>query len=172
MGLLNLLLGAFAAFLIATGITKDPNVDKGNVTIQSPHEIVRPKMDFGILKTKAKKLQESPYLEVKPHTSKELASLPYDKYKNIRFLTEKSLWRKDGSAFQIQFLPPGHLYNHSVYLNELIDDVYQGIPFLEEYFDWSEVGNIKLSPEIGHTGFKIHYPINTNEHTDEFAVFQ
>jgi glucans biosynthesis protein len=174
MGLLNLLLGAFAAFLIATGITKDPNADKekGNVSIQSPHEIVRPKMDFVLLKAKAKKLQESAYLEVKPHTSRILASLPYEKYKKIRFLADRSLWKKDGSAFQIQFLPPGHLYNHSVYLNELIDDVYQGIPFLEDYFDWSEVGDITLSPEIGHTGFKIHYPINTDEHTDEFAVFQ
>ncbi len=174
MGLVNLILGAIAAFLISTGIKKDPNLnnDKGNVSIQAPHELVRPQMDFDLLKEKAKKLLETPFVEIKSHTSKELASLPYDRYKNIRFLTERSLWRSEGNEFQIQFMPPGHLYNYSVNLNELIGSYYSRIPFLEEYFDWSEVGNIKLSPEIGHTGFKIHYPINTNEHTDEFAVFQ
>lgn len=172
MGLVNLILGAIAALLIATGLTKDPNQTSGNVTIASPHEVVRPEMDFSKLKSKAKKLLETPYVETKPHTSKELASLPYDRYKNIRFLTEKSLWRSEGSAFQIQFMPPGHLYNYAINLNELIGSNYKRIPFLEEYFDWTEVGEIKLNAEIGHTGFKIHYPINTNEHTDEFAVFQ
>lgn len=172
MVLVNFILGAIAALLIATGITKDPNQNNGNVTITTPHEVVRPEMDFSKLKEKARKLLESPYIEIKPHTSKELASLPYDRYKNIRFRTEKSLWRSEGSAFQIQFMPPGHLYNYAININELIGSNYQRIPFLEEYFDWSEVGEIKLNAEIGHTGFKIHYPINTDEHTDEFAVFQ
>ena len=175
MGLVNIILGVIAAFLIATGLSKDPALEKdskGNVTINAPHEIVRPKIDFTLLKSQAKKLLETPYEEVKPHSSKELASLPYDRYKNIRFLSEKSLWRKEGSAFQIQFMPPGHLYNSAVTINELIEDTYQRIPFLEDYFDWTEVGRISLSPEIGHTGFKVHYPINTVEHTDEFIVFQ
>ncbi|GBF48556.1 periplasmic glucan biosynthesis protein, MdoG [Leptospira ryugenii] len=174
MGLINLILGAFAAFLIATGITKDPNAEKekGNVSLQVPHEVVRPKLDFNSLKSKAKKLQETAFVELKAHSSKELAALPYDRYKNIRFLTEKSIWRKEGSNFQIQFLPPGHLYNQSIYINELIEDSYQGIPFSADYFDWTDVGSVKFGPEFGHSGFKIHFPINTEEHTDEFVVFQ
>ncbi len=170
MGLVNLILGAIAAFLLATGLKKEPAT--GNVTLQTPHEVVRPEIDFSRLKSKAKKLAESPFVEIKQHSSKELAALPYDRYKNIRFLTEKSLWRSEGSAFQIQFMPPGHLYNQAIELNEVMGSQYRKIPFLEEYFDWTEVGEIKLNAEIGHTGFKIHYPINTNEHTDEFAVFQ
>lgn len=172
MGLVNLLLGAIAAFLIATGLVKDANQDLANLKFNDSKEEVISEIDFERLKAVARELIKYPYVELKPHTSKELAALPYDRYKNIRFLTEKSLWRNEGSAFQIQYLPPGHLYNHAINLNELVGTKYKKIPYLNEYFDWSDVGKVKLKSEIGHTGFKIHYPINTDEHTDEFVVFQ
>ncbi|MCB1177772.1 MAG: glucan biosynthesis protein, partial [Leptospiraceae bacterium] len=177
MGFLNLIMGLVAAVLVATGIKNEDPEEKTNkqpnVEIVEPTKKIEPKLDFEILKNKSFLLLKSKYTEPKKITPKGLSELNYDKYKNIRFLPEQSLWRKEGSPFQLQFLHPGYIYNHDIIIYELIDNKYKIIPYNKSMFDFTALDfKEKLPDSFGYSGFKVHYPINTEEHTDEFLVFQ
>jgi periplasmic glucans biosynthesis protein len=177
MGFVNIIMGIVAVVLVATGIKKDesnlPKEKQANVEIVENKQIVEPKFDFNILKEKAMLLLKKSYEEPKKVTPKGLSELNYDKYKNIRFLSEKTLWKKEGSPFQLQFLHPGYIYNYDVMVYELNGKKYKLIPYNRDMFDFSDLGfKEKLPDSLGFSGFKVHYPINTEEHTDEFLVFQ
>lgn len=177
MGVVNLIMGFFAAVLIATGIKKEEpsNIEdrKPKVEILEQHKIIERSFDYEELRKKVKELLSKPYKESKKSITKNLAELNYDKYKKIRFLPEKSIWREEGSRFQLQFLHPGYIYDYNVLINEVRNSKIYPIYYNSSYFDFSAI-QMKENTlnEIGFSGFKIHYPINTEEHTDEFVVFQ
>ncbi|MBP9887816.1 MAG: glucan biosynthesis protein [Leptospiraceae bacterium] len=177
MGVVNLIMGIVAAVLIATGIKKEepvnPQEKRTKVEILEKHKIVERSFDYEELRKKAKELLSKPYKEPKKTITKSLAELNYDKYKDIRFLPEKSIWREEGSPFQLQFLHPGYIYDYNVLINEVKNSKSFPIYYNSSYFDFSAIQlKEKNSNEIGFSGFKVHYPINTDEHTDEFLVFQ
>ncbi|TGM57129.1 glucan biosynthesis protein [Leptospira adleri] len=131
------------------------------------------KFSFADLKKKARSMAHGRYVKPPYVSTHFLQGLSWEQYKNIRFKPEASLWKKEGNPFQIQFFHPGHLYNTNVFLHEVRTDFAREIPYDESYFDLSKLkitGDIP--PNLGYSGFKIHYPLNTEEHTDEFTVFQ
>jgi len=177
MGVVNIIMGFFAAILIATGIKKEeplnPEDRKPKVEILEQHKVIDRNFDYEELRKKAKELLAKPFKEPKKSINKSLAELNYDKYKNIKFLSEKSIWRGEGNPFQLQFLHPGYIYDYNVLINEVRKNKAFPIFYNTDYFDFSELQlKEKASTELGFSGFKIHYPINTQEHTDEFVVFQ
>ncbi|HMV45427.1 MAG TPA: glucan biosynthesis protein, partial [Leptospiraceae bacterium] len=177
MGVVNLIMGFFAAVLIATGIKKEEPFNsedrKPKVEILEQHKIIERNFDYEELRKKVKDLYSKPYKESKKIITKNLAELNYDKYKKIRFLPEKSIWREEGSRFQLQFLHPGYIYDYNVLINEVRNSKTYPIYYNPSFFDFSAI-QLKDNTlnDIGFSGFKIHYPINTEEHTDEFVVFQ
>ena len=73
----------------------------------------------------------------------------------------------------MQFMHPGYLYDGNLTLHQIIDGKVSHIFYNKDYFDFSQLElTEELPPNLGYSGFKIHYPINTDEFTDEFAVFQ
>ncbi|PJZ69238.1 glucan biosynthesis protein G [Leptospira perolatii] len=131
------------------------------------------KFSFSNLKNKARFLAKQTYKPPKLSTTDFLQGLPWNKYKEIVFRPEKSVWKKEGNPFQIQFFHPGHLYNTNVRIFEVRGDFAREIVYDPSSFDLSRLKGVgELPPNLGYSGFKIHYPINTQEHTDEFAVFQ
>jgi periplasmic glucans biosynthesis protein len=177
MGFFNFILSAIAALLVATGVKKDapalPEEKNTKVQILSPHKVNEPIVDIDYIHKKVLVLLENPYVPPESHKVKVLSSLNYDLYKNIKFITQKSLWKSEGKSFQLQFLPPGHLYNHQVYFNELVNGKAYPIYFTPTFFDWGGLNiPVKQLNNLYYSGFKIHHPINSKEHTDEFVVFQ
>lgn len=170
-------MGIVAIVLVATGFKKENPEEEGSrktkVEILETQQIVEPVMDFEILKDKAQQLLSNPYQDPKKKTTKGLSDLDYNRYKNLHFLADKSIWRKEGSPFQLQFLHPGYIYNYDVLVYELFDKKYRLIPYDRSMFDFSSLALNETTPDnLGFSGFKVHYPINTEEHTDEFLVFQ
>nr|WP_298249792.1 glucan biosynthesis protein G [uncultured Halomonas sp.] len=129
---------------------------------------------FDQITDRARQLAAEPYQEPEPSLPTELVEMGYDQYREIRFRPDQAIWKDEG-LFEVQLFHPGFLYTEPVRLN-LVDD--QGevspLPFRQERFrydgDASPLAELPLD-DIGHAGFRLHYPLNSGEYRDEFAVF-
>lgn len=103
----------------------------------------------------------------------ELDKLSYDDYRNIRFNTDRSLWRGQGSAFEAQLLHRGFLFRDKVDLYLVADGQARKLNYDQSLFRF-EHGLKPPDPKIdlGFSGFRLHSPINRPDYFDEIAVFQ
>lgn len=103
-----------------------------------------------------------------------LRTIDYQQYRAIRFDPRQALWRGQ-SLFEIQLFHAGFLYQQPVRLNLVEDNRVTELPFRRELFRYdgpaAELSKV-TSDNIGYAGFRVHYPLNTAEHNDEFLVFQ
>jgi periplasmic glucans biosynthesis protein len=121
----------------------------------------------------AKTLSEKPYKSPKGEVPDALLADNYDQWRSIRFRPDRSLWRREGLPFTLQFFHPGLYYDRTVafYTIGLKGEV-RPIPFSKELFTYPSKGLEALVPEnLGFAGFRIHYPINKPDYHDEVAVF-
>ena len=121
----------------------------------------------------ARKLSENPYKSPKGEVPDTLLVDNYDQWRNIRFKPDRSLWRKEGLPFTLQFFHPGLYYDRTVglYTISLKGEV-KPIPFSKESFTYPSKELEALVPNnLGFAGFRIHYPINKPDYHDEVAVF-
>src|SRR5512136_2119784 len=121
----------------------------------------------------AKTLSEKPYKSPKGEVPDTLLADNYDQWRNIRFKPDRSLWRKEGLPFTLQFFHPGLYYDRTVglYTISLKGEV-KPIPFSKESFTYPSKELEALVPNnLGSAGFRIHYPINKPDYHDEVAVF-
>jgi glucans biosynthesis protein len=130
------------------------------------------RFDFEVVQKLAKQLASQPYVRDDAGLPEALAELDYDRYRDIRFKPEFSLWRDAGLPFQVQFFHRGFLYRDKVTINV----VEEGKPRRLEYTsDWFDFGKTSLGPfagDLGFAGFRLHYPIKRDGYYDEIVVFQ
>jgi glucans biosynthesis protein len=102
----------------------------------------------------------------------QLQALSYDQYRDIRFRTDRALWRADKLPFELMFFHLGKFQKESVRIDEVNADGTRHIPYRASDFDF---GKNKLSPgswgDLGFAGFRAHYPLNGGEYKDELVVF-
>ncbi|MFW2356521.1 glucan biosynthesis protein [Hydrogenophaga sp.] len=104
----------------------------------------------------------------------ELAAITYDQLRDIRFKPEQSLWRTDALPFEAQFFHLGLYQTAPVRIHELMPDGrVNHLPYRGADFD---VGKNTFDPapwgDLGHAGFRLHYPLNGQAYKDELVVFQ
>jgi glucans biosynthesis protein len=101
-----------------------------------------------------------------------LLRLNYDRYRQIRFIPERSLWRGENLNFEVQFFHMGHQYDRAVKINVIDGEMVDPVNFSPDLFDY---GSFKLSRKmlerLGFAGFRIHFPLNRPDFYDEFVVF-
>lgn len=102
----------------------------------------------------------------------ELQSLDYDGYRDIRFRPARSLWREAQLPFEAQFFHRGLYQRAPVRLHEITPEGARAIAYDGADYDF---GRHAVQPQawgdLGHAGFRIHYPLNTPQYKDELAVF-
>lgn len=99
-------------------------------------------------------------------------SLDYDKYREIRFRSDRALWAADKLPFRVEFFHPGYLYQEPVHVNEFSATHLQSIRFVQEFFDYGKLTIQKQIPvRTGYAGFKLVYPLNNPEKLDEIGSF-
>jgi periplasmic glucans biosynthesis protein len=129
--------------------------------------------DFEVLQFRAKALAAKPYEPRASRVPKRLAELTYDQYRFIRFNGDKAWWRREKLPFQLQFFHPGFIYTKTVQVNEVNQGKVQPIEFSSDFFQYGkEVDFGQVPHDMGFTGFRVHYPLNTPAIHDELAVFQ
>lgn len=112
-----------------------------------------------------------PHVEARPLVGPFWRGLNYDQHRAIRFLPDQALWRND-RHLSLQFFHVGLFFQHPVMINLVENGQAMPLAFDADLFDygWLDVPDHAEDP-TGYAGFRVHYPINTPDWADEFAVF-
>ena len=125
---------------------------------------------------KAQALAAQPYKQADSPLPKELLDLTYDQYRDIRYRTDKSLWRNRNLPFEIQFFHPGLYFRNPVRINLISTEGSTPYPFKSSSFDYGRL-NPQLDPskyqDIGYAGFRVHYNLNDPQYKEQiFGIFK
>ncbi|MGS2742909.1 glucan biosynthesis protein [Halomonas sp. LS-001] len=128
---------------------------------------------YETLGQRAQQLAEQPYTPPADDLPESLSNINYDTYRQIRFNPQQAYWKDDGH-FSLQTFHSGFLFTDPVELHIIEDGRSTPLPFQQDDFIYegaaSQLESADLSG-IGHAGFRLHYPLNTPDYADEFAVF-
>lgn len=101
----------------------------------------------------------------------ELTKLDYDGYRDIRFNTDKALWRSEQLPYEVNFFHVGP-HGDSVRINEIAADKVKRIPYRPADFNF---GKNQLHPQswgdLSFAGFRVHAPLNSSNYKDELVAF-
>jgi len=128
------------------------------------------KFTFEALCDRARQLASRPYARPSPLVPDWLLHFNYDQYRDIRFLPSDSWWGRDRLPFQLQFFPPGSIFDRTVRISEVDGDAARTIPFSRSLFDFGKNRVGALPDSLGFGGFRILYPLN--KPGDELGAFQ
>ena len=127
---------------------------------------------FGTVVEKARKLSLQPYVQPTNMIPDFLKKIDYDAWRDIRFRTEKSLWRGTDIPFELQFFHPGFLFDRTVGFHVVDGKKIQPLQGTKTLFSYGKNPFAPQMPEdVGVAGFRIHTPLNTKDYFDEFLVF-
>lgn len=130
--------------------------------------------DYQELQYRAKNLAARPFEPQAKRVPEWLLppNINYDQHRDIRFRTDRSLWREDELPFQVQFFHPGWLFHETVQIHEIEGKREIAFPFSRRFFDYGKNNFTESIPrDMGYAGFRIHYALNRPEYLDELAVF-
>ena len=142
--------------------------------VQHKKAAAPPKKVFGMknVTDRALKMAKMPFQDPFGRIPKFLLELNYDKWRNMRFKPEKSLWRAEKLPFELQFFHPGFYYNIPVQINMVSPSGLEKVSFSSDYFDYgSNDFKARVTDDVGFAGFRIHCNINTKTYKDELVVF-
>lgn len=127
---------------------------------------------FATVAAQAEERARTPYAPPAAELPPELASLDYDGYRDIRFRAASSLWRDAQLPFEAQFFHRGLYQREGVRIHEIVAEGARPLPYRNGDYDF---GRNRVAPQswgdLGHAGFRIHYPLNGAQYKDELVVF-
>src|SRR5215510_12764881 len=101
-----------------------------------------------------------------------LLEIGYDQWRDIRFRTDRALWRDRGLPFEAQFFHPGLYYDRVVRVHEIDASGVHDVPFSPDLFDYGRNEFASRVPQgLGFAGFRLHYPLKRKDYKDEVIVF-
>lgn len=101
-----------------------------------------------------------------------VGSMTYDQWRDIRFKPDRSLWKKEGLPFQVQFFHPGLYYDRTVAIHTVDNGVAKPVPFDIQSFDYGQNDFAsKIPKDVGYAGLRLHAPMRNKQYHDELVVF-
>jgi glucans biosynthesis protein len=120
----------------------------------------------------AEQLAAQPWKKPAAGLPRELESLSYEQYREIRYRPDNALWRNAKLPFELTFFHEGFHYDQPVRINEIGEQGASEIKFDPALFDY---GNNKVDPGklagLGFAGFRVHFPVNNGKTKDEVLSF-
>ena len=130
------------------------------------------RFNFADVHRRAEMLASQPFQTTGNNLPDFLKNLDYDQYRDIRFRADKGLWRAEGLPFEIQFAPLGFLFFEPVVINVVDEGESKPVEYASDLFDYGKNPVPENLPkDLGFAGFKVLYPLHTDSHYDEVAVF-
>jgi glucans biosynthesis protein len=130
------------------------------------------RFNFADVRRRAEVLASQPFQATDNKLPDFLKKLDHDQYHDIRFRAEKGLWRAEGLPFEIQFAPLGFLFFQPVAINVVDEGESKLLEYTSDLFDYGKnPAPDNLPKDLGFAGFKVLYPLHTDSHYDEVAVF-
>jgi len=100
-----------------------------------------------------------------------LKDLDYDRYRSIRFIPDRALWRDERLPFQAQFFHRGFFYTNRVDFFHVVQGRATLIRYSPTLFDFGRLAPPPADADLGFAGFRLHAPINRPDYYDEVCVF-
>lgn len=127
---------------------------------------------FDDVAQRARELAFAPYKKPDKPLPKELQSLNYDQYRDIRFRPDHAWWRAAKLPFELMFFHQGSIFENRVRINEVSAQGVREIRFDPRSFDYgaNKIDVAKLN-DAGFAGFRVHYALNVPRYKDEVLVF-
>jgi glucans biosynthesis protein len=100
-----------------------------------------------------------------------LKDLDYDRYRAIRFLPERALWRGEKLPFEVQFFHRGFFYINRVDIYEVANGQASKVAYQPEAFSFGNTPPPSPEADLGFAGFRLHAPLNKPDYHDEVCVF-
>lgn len=121
----------------------------------------------------ARALAAEPFVDQVVELPPELADLTYDQYRDIRFDPQQSIWRDTGSPFTFDVFHAGFYFKTPVDIHVVETGQARQLRYHPRLFNFGP--SVKPPPAdamLPFSGFRVRYPINRPDVSDEFAVFQ
>jgi periplasmic glucans biosynthesis protein len=125
--------------------------------------------DEATVRNMARQLALQPYKTPESSLPAPFKDLDFDAYQSIRFDTTKSLWHGQGRKFTAQFFHRGYIYHDRVAILEVADGTAKPIAYSADLFTFEKVA--PPTGDLGFAGFRIHYPLNHPDGSDEVCAF-
>ncbi len=119
----------------------------------------------------ARDLASKPYKAQNRELPAELKDIDYDRYRAIRFVPDKALWRGDNLPFRVQFFHRGFIFQDRVDIYEVAQGRARPIRYTPDLFSFGELAPPKQDADLGFAGFRLHTPINRGDYYDEVGTF-
>jgi glucans biosynthesis protein len=117
--------------------------------------------DFDDVAKAAEQLAGQPWKKPAADLPRELASLSYQQYRDIRYRPEGAMWRAAKLPFELTFVHEGFNYDQPVRISEVSDKGPAEARFDPAQFDY---GGNKLDTSkfgaLGYAGFRVHHAMN------------
>lgn len=155
-------------FLAASALPLVSGVAPG---LLSPAHAQPVPFDRAIVRQIARDLASKPYKAPSEKLPDNLANIDYDRYRAIRFLPERALWRGEKVPFEVQFFHRGFFYKNRVDIFEVKDGKASIIPYQPDLFSFGDLAPPGPAVDLGFAGFRLHAPINKPDYYDEVCVF-
>jgi glucans biosynthesis protein len=122
---------------------------------------------------KAQELARQPFEDATGQVPEWLLKINYDQWRDIRFRTERALWKdRRGSNFRLQFFHPGLFYDRAVAIHTVEGKKVRPVPFSPSEFDYGRNDFASRVPQdLGYAGLRVHYPLKSKAYFDEVIVF-
>jgi glucans biosynthesis protein len=114
-----------------------------------------------------------PWRESSDKLPEPLAGITYDQLRDIRFRPERATWRDAGLPFEAQYFHLGLYQTQPVRIHEITPEgAVRDIPYRSDDFHFG-ANRFDASGwgDLGHAGFRLHYPLNNVAYKDELVVF-
>lgn len=150
-----------------------PAVPVPAVPAPAPAAQLPPIRTFLDLEAHASQLAQKPYVPPPGKLDPFFDALKYDGHREIRFKSDKALYRELGETDRIEFFHPGWMFKKPVGFSEIADGQPREIPFNKDLFDY---GKLVLPSGVaypaGYSGFCLLAPDSLAKKRFEYLVFQ
>jgi glucans biosynthesis protein len=118
-------------------------------------------------------LASKPFVDDKIEMPADFDVSTYDQYRDIRFNTDRSIWKGEDHGFSFDLFHSGFLFTRPVDIF-IVDDGQQAkLNYDPDLFIFGpKVKAPDGKTDLHYAGFRVRYPINNPDVNDEFLVFQ
>jgi len=121
----------------------------------------------------AERLAAQPFVKPSVTLPASFKQVTYDQYRDIRFRSDRAIWRGDKIDFELQLLPMGWLFDVPVEIWLVEDANARRVKPDKSLFTFGPLlGEVDEDAPYGFSGFRVHGPINRSDYFDEYLVFQ
>lgn len=121
----------------------------------------------------AESLAQGEYAAPSANVPEAFQKLSAEQYGDIRFRTDKAVWRPDKLDFEVQLLPMGWLYDKPVEIWLVDGGEARKLQADGTMFQFGkQIEQPPAEAPFGFSGFRIHGPLNRSDQNDEYVVFQ